>query len=65
VIEQEAPFTEGEVDLDDWKRKARKVNAAMRMLQVDARAPRTSFVGNLKGKLAAEKRATGFSHQHS
>ena len=35
-MEEEGPFVEDGVDLEDWNRRVRNVNAALRNLQVDA-----------------------------
>jgi hypothetical protein len=36
TMEEEGPFVEDGVDLEDWNRRVRNVNAALRNLQVDA-----------------------------
>ena len=65
MIEQEGPFTKEDVDLDDWKRRARGVNAAIRVLQIEAKAPKSSRLTNLTGKLTSKKLNTGSSHSVS
>ncbi|HEX5370269.1 MAG TPA: hypothetical protein VFY10_12715 [Dehalococcoidia bacterium] len=63
MIEEEGPFTKQDVDLDEWKKRARNVNAAIRVLQIDAKAPKPARFGNLK--FGAKKLNTGSSHSPS
>ena len=49
-MDEEGPFVQDGIDLEEWNRKVRNVNAAMRNLQVDAGA-------SDKAKKAAAKKA--------
>jgi hypothetical protein len=40
-LDEEGPYVQDKVDLDDWGRKVRNINAAMRMIQVEARQPKS------------------------
>ncbi len=59
MIEQEGAFTDEPVDMDEWKRRARSVNAAIRVLQIDAKTPKASRFSNLTGRLAPKKSRDG------
>ena len=65
MIEEEGPFTKEDIDLDDWKRRARGVNAAIRVLQIEAEGQKASRFTTLTGKLASKKLNTGSSHSIS
>ncbi len=52
VMDEEGPFVEEGVDLEDWNRRVRNVNAALRNLQVEARA-------SDKSKKSAAKKTKG------
>ena len=49
-MDEEGPFVQDEVDLEEWNRKVRNVNAAMRNLKVDPKA-------DDKARKAAAKKA--------
>ena len=62
MIEPEGPFTDEVIDKDEWKRCARNVNAAIRVLRIETKAPRASRLSNLTAKVANKKLRTGSSH---
>ena len=53
-MDEEGPYTQQEkVDLEDWGRKVRNINAAMRMMQVEAKQPKSRA---RKGKEKPDKK---------
>lgn len=65
MTEEEGPFTKEAVDMDEWKRRARNVNAAIRVLRIETKAPKASRLSKLTTKVANKKLRMGSSHSAS
>jgi hypothetical protein len=53
-MEEEGPFSDDAVDLDDWSRRVRNVNAALRSLQTEPEAPKARGAPKPKAKPATK-----------
>ena len=65
MIEPEGTLTDEVIDIDEWKRRARNVNAAIRVLRIETKAPKASRLSNLTAKVANKKLRPGSSHSVS